>query len=69
VTGGGNVGEGRGIVGREGKARGGEGKEGKGQGSGMLGPQAGRCQGPRTGKDGPVLCTQYTCPTQHCYFE
>ena len=45
--------KGRGRYGRKVKyMRGGKGRGGKdrGRGSGMRGPQAGRCQGPRTGK-------------------
>jgi len=46
---------------RGGKGRGGKGKgrKGRGKGSGMRGPQAGRC--PALTKDGPaVQCSQFT---------
>ena len=45
-------------MGKGGKGRGW--KEGVREGeSGMRGPQAGRYQGPRTGKDGPALTHEY----------
>jgi len=61
VTGGGNVGEGRGIVGREGKGRRGEGRgrKGRGRGVGCWARRPAGARGPALAKTG-LYCVHNT---------